>query len=238
MPDTCNATVVVLTCMIVSGSCLGQTEQPSSTAPQRIVRDQLCVTNGAVTEGKAGRLSVETPSSRAVVRGVTGQGAEIRFRYLGPTARSKPLASGKLRRQIGLKLRAQDTCNLLYVMWHIEPGTGIAVAVKRNPGMHTHAQCAARGYVPVRAEKTMKLPSLAPNASHSLQAELRGDRLSVLADGRLAWEGSLGPLAAELDGPVGLRTDNGRFEFELFAKLNEGMTGSQLPTPCRTGPGE
>jgi hypothetical protein len=237
MPDTCNA-FVVLTCMTLSGSCLGQTEQPSSAAPQRIMRDQLCVTNGAVREGKDGRLSVDTPSSRAVVRGVTGQGAEVRFRYLGPAARSKPLASGELRRQIGLKLRAQDTCNLLYVMWHIEPSTGIAVAVKRNPGMHTHAQCGARGYIPVHGEKTMKLPSLAPGESHSLQAELHGDRLSVLADGRLAWEASLGPLVAGLDGPVGLRTDNGRFEFELFQNLNEGMTGSRHPTPCRTGSGE
>ena len=114
------------------------------------MRDQLCITNGAVTEGKDGRLSIETPSSRAVVRGVTGQGAEIRFRNLGTTARSKPLASGELRRQIGLTLRAQDTRNLLYVMWRVEPATGIAVAVKQNPGMHTHAQCGARGYVPVR----------------------------------------------------------------------------------------
>ena len=76
-----------------------------------------------------------------------------------------------------------------------------------------------------------------PSEPHSLQAELRGDRLSVLADGRLAWEGSLGLLVAGFGGPVGLRTDSGRSEFELFAKLSEGMTGLQHPTPCRAGPG-
>jgi len=181
---------------------------------------------------------IETPSARAVIPGVTEQVAEIRFRYLGPTSGSKPLASGELRRQIGLKLRAQDTCNLLYVMWHIEPDTRLAVTIKRNPGMHTHAQCGARGYVTVKGENTRGLPSVSPGGSHSLRAEMRGDRLRVLADGQLAWEGSVGTLVAEFDGPVGLRTDNGRFEFEIFAKLNDPTIGSERPKPCRAGPGD
>jgi hypothetical protein len=52
----------------------------------------------------------------------------------------KPLASGELRRQIGLKLQAEDTCNLIYAIWHIEPDAMVAVSVKRNAGMHTHEQ--------------------------------------------------------------------------------------------------
>jgi hypothetical protein len=232
------ARFVVWTYLTMSGSSLGQAAQPSSTAPLRITRDRLCVTNGAVTLGKEGWLAIETPSARAVVRDVSTRAAEIRFRYLGPTAAAKPLASGELRRQIGLKLRAQDTCNLLYVMWHIEPNPRIAVAIKRNPGKHTHAQCGARGYVPLKGEKTRGLPPFVSSETHSLLAELRDDRLSVLADGQLVWEGSLGPLVSEFDGPVGLRTDNGRFEFEMFTPPSARTAGSQQPRPCRPGPGE
>jgi hypothetical protein len=85
-------------------------------------------------------MVIETPSSRAVVRILTAESAERRFCYLGPSESSKPLASGELRRQIGFKLRAQDTCNVLYAMWHIEPGARFAVSFKRNVGTHRHDQ--------------------------------------------------------------------------------------------------
>src|SRR5262249_14190434 len=38
-----------------------------------------------------------------------GSGRRDPLRYLGPTAATKPLASGHVRRQIGLKLRAPET---------------------------------------------------------------------------------------------------------------------------------
>src|SRR5579859_7144712 len=66
----------------------------------------LCVTNGAVSSLPTGRLVIDTASSRGFARGSDGQAAEIRFRYLGPSASSKPLASGEMRRQIGIKLHA------------------------------------------------------------------------------------------------------------------------------------
>src|SRR6516165_1123073 len=115
----------------------------TAVALQRIGREALCVTNGAVSVLPDGQLAIDTPSSRAVVRVATAQTAEVRFRYVGPTPSAKPLASGELRRQIGLKLRAQDTCNLLYATWHIEPDAVVAVSIKRNAGKHTHEQCHA-----------------------------------------------------------------------------------------------
>src|SRR5260370_38399115 len=77
----------------------------SSPALRAIGKDKLCVSNGAVTTLPSGKLAIDTPSSRAVVRVGTTQTAEIRFRYLGPSQDAKPLASGELRRQLGLKLR-------------------------------------------------------------------------------------------------------------------------------------
>jgi hypothetical protein len=198
---------------------LAQALQPAGSEPplRRIDAHELCVTNGAVQTLPDGRLAIDTPSSRAVVTPPTAQTAEIRFNYLGPSKTSKPLASGELRRQIGLKLRAQDTCNLLYAMWHIEPDSKIAVSIKRNPGMHTHEQCHASGYETVRPRSHIDLPKVMPGETHMLRAELRRTDLTIIADDRVVWQGTVGNAIDEFDGPVGLRTDNARFAFEYYA---------------------
>jgi hypothetical protein len=205
--------------LVVCATCAFAQNEPGP-ALQRIDRKDLCVTNGAVSVLPGGRLAIGTPSSRAVVRAPTestaDQVAEIRFRYLGPTQTSKPLASGELRRQIGLKLRAEDTCNLIYAMWHIEPDARIAVSVKRNAGMHTHEQCGAGGYVNFKAPSPADLPPMRPGESHTLRAELHGNDLTVAADGKVAWQGNFGNELPSLDGPPGFRTDNAQFELEYY----------------------
>jgi hypothetical protein len=188
---------------------------------QRIDRNGLCVTNGTVSALPGGRLAIETPSSRAVLRAATekigDQVAQIRFRYLGPTQTSKPLASGELRRQIGLKLRAEDTCNLVYAMWHIASDAGVAVSIKRNVGIHTHEQCGAGGYVNIKAQTRMDVPLIRPGETRTLRAELHGNDLTLAADGKAVWQGALGNEVSSLNGPAGFRTDNARFEFEYYA---------------------
>jgi len=176
----------------------------------------LCVTNGVAAESGS-KLRIDSASSRAVLRAMTAEIAEIRFRYLGPSASDKPLASGELRRQIGVKLRAQDSCNLVYAMWRIEPDSRVVVSVKRNPGMSTHDECHADGYVNLKPTTGAQPPKIAIGEDHVLKAELEKTRLTVLADGRIAWSGVLGRQAFEFDGPVGLRTDNARFELTFMA---------------------
>jgi hypothetical protein len=199
---------------------LAQSTPASSSPPLQLIdKAKLCVTNGTVNALPSGKLAIETPSSRAVVRGGTAQTAEIRFRYLGPSASSKPLASGELRRQIGLKLRAEDACNLLYAMWHIEPDAKFGVSIKRNPGKHTSEECHADGYITIKPRNSVELPKIRPGDYHTLRAELKGTELRLLADERMVWEGTVGGGVAEFDGPVGLRTDNARFEFEYFADV-------------------
>jgi hypothetical protein len=206
----------------------------SGPALHRIDRNDFCVTNGAVSMLPGGQLAVETPSSRAVVstaaKNTADQIAEIRFRYLGPTPSSKPLVSGELRRQIGLKLRAQDTCNLLYVMWHIEPDATVAVSIKRNAGMHTHEQCRAGGYVNFKAQRRPVLP-IRPGQTHTLRAELHGNDLTVTTDGKIAWQGTLRNELLPLDGPPGFRTDNARFEFEYYADVTKSLLQAQRAQP-------
>lgn len=134
---------------------------------------------------------------------------------MGPSQESRPLASGELRRQIGLKLRAQDSCNLIYAMWHIEPDARVAVSIKRNAGLHTHEQCGAHGYINFKSQDDDP-PPIRLGEAHELRAVLHGTDLAITADGKVAWHGSLGSEMALPIGPPGFRTDNARFTFDYF----------------------
>ena len=195
----------------------------------------LCVTNGEIRMDPDGRLEINTPSSRAVLRFRSEPVAEIRFTYLGPSEQSKPLASGELRRQIGIKLRAQDTCNLVYAMWHIQPDPRVAVSIKRNPGMSSHEQCHAGGYINLKPSGEAEPPKIAVGQTHVLRAEMRGASLFVSADAVEVWHGDLGPVVAGLDGPAGLRTDNARFVFDY--RVGRASPGPATPD-CRQMPGD
>lgn len=184
---------------------------------QAISASNLCVTLGQVEKRGEHQLEVTSPAMRAVVADSRAQIATLHFVYEGPSAADAPLANGELRRQIGLKLRAEDTCNLVYVMWRIEPESQLVVSVKHNPGKHLHSECGAEGYRNVTPRHMGPLPALKPGDEHFLQAVMHEAELKVFVDHQLAWQGDVGAEALSFDGPVGLRTDNGRFAFELAA---------------------
>jgi hypothetical protein len=163
-------------------------------------------------------MEVADPAMRAVALGTGGDAAELEFIYEGPSAEDAPLASGELRRQIGLKLRAADTCNVVYVMWHIMPTPTLAVSVKRNPGMTEHTECRDGGYRTIKASREEPVPEIHEGETHRLRATLDGDTLHVVVDGRQAWEGNVGEDALTFDGPIGIRTDNGRFLFRVVGE--------------------
>jgi hypothetical protein len=140
----------------------------------------------------------------------------VRFTYLGSTGNEAPLASGEMRRQFGLKLRAQDACNLVYAMWRIEPESRLVVSVKSNPGEHTSAQCGNRGYQNIKPGRSVPVPALSSGSTHTLRAEMNGSELHVFADNSLVWEGSVGPDALAFDGPVGIRSDNARLQIDFL----------------------
>lgn len=176
----------------------------------------LCVTSGKV-ESAGSMLHVDASGMRAVLPlRETPTSAELSFVYGGASAESAPLANGEERRQIGLKLRAQDTCNLVYVMWRLDPTPGVFVSVKHNPGAATHAECGDRGYINLPASR-VPIPAVGPGERHRLRAELSGRHLRVFADDELAWEDDLPAEALAFDGPPGIRSDNVRFDFELRA---------------------
>jgi len=213
----------------LAGCSSRETPSPRGLAVGNLPRGSLCVTDGGVHALGDGRMEVEDPAMRAIALGTGGDAAELDFAYEGPTAADAPLANGELRRQIGLKLRAADTCNVVYVMWRLTPTSGLAVSVKRNPGMTRHAECRDGGYRAVKAAREEPVPQIREGETHRLRAMLDRDSLRVSVDGREVWEGRLGEDALAFDGPVGIRTDNGRFVFRVIGE------GSERAVECNGG---
>jgi hypothetical protein len=207
----------------------------------RVSRGDLCVTEGTIEELPGQQLSVTVPKMRAYLNvpssQATPQLVEARFTYLGSTGNEARLGSGELRRQFGLKLRAQDACNLVYAMWRIEPESKLVVSVKSNPGQHTSAQCANRGYRNIKPRRSVPVPTLRSGDSHSLRAEMNGTEMKVLVDNSIVWEGSVGPEALNFNGPVGIRSDNARLRIELRAAQPRQAQAGNAPG-CRSGADE
>jgi hypothetical protein len=208
----------------VQAQQLAQTLRPLSRA-------ELCVTEGALEPGPGEELTVATPAMRAVATVPGADAAEIRFTYLGPTTVQSALGSGAVRQQLGLKLRAQDGCNLLYVMWRLTPEPRLVVQTKNNPAQHTSSECTNHGYRTLKPRLTAALPALSPGQSHELRAQIQGGELVATVDSRTVWRGELGA-EARTSGPVGVRSDNVRLKFVLAGAPDSAAAAGQLP-PCR-----
>lgn len=177
------------------------------------------VPDGRLDKAAGNRLMVSTKEMRATLKHPTQQDVTVRFTYLGPTAEVSRLGSGEVRSQFGIKLRAQDTCNIVYIMWHFAPDQKIAVSVKRNPGMRTHEECLDKGYINnIKPRVSAAPPPVHVDQPHILSASMHGSSLSVTADSRVVWQGDLGRVALEFDGPVGLRSDNAHVVFDFQAR--------------------
>jgi hypothetical protein len=186
----------------------------------------LCVTKGKVTDARV----VDVPTFRAVVPGHAGDAAAMKVIVHGATEKARALASGQERRQVGLKLRAQDGCNLVYVMWRLDPKPKLEVSVKRNPGQRTAKECGADGYTKVKPQRTKRLPSLIDDREHELRAEIAGSSLVATVDGETVWEGMLPELAGDLRGPAGVRSDNLSLELlSLAVEARDAAPGEAAP---------
>jgi len=180
-----------------------------------VAPDAMCVTLGETRPLGGGRFAVEGSKVRGYGVRAAGRAAELRFVYRGPSKAVSRLGSGKVFHQLGLKLEAQDGCNVLYVMWRLEPATGVEVLVKKNPGQSVHSECGNRGYRKVKPSISRPVPALEPGSAHRLAAELTGTRLVARVDGEAVVEADVGELG--FSGPAGFRTDNVEAELELLA---------------------
>jgi hypothetical protein len=200
-----------------------------------VAKDLMCATKGHLAIGG----EVVDPTVRGYARGTSGESAAVTFTFRGDTAKQRELAGGQARRQIGLKLRAQDGCNLVYVMWRLDPKLALDISVKSNPGKTTHEQCGADGYVkvkPIKAVKNMQVPALVAGERHTMRAEIDGDELHVWVDDKPIWRGTLPASARALKGPAGLRSDNLGYVVDKF-EAPAGDPAAPLPK-CVAGEGD
>lgn len=188
--------------------------------------NELNVTQGKLTETGSGFLTTTDSRTRAVERTGAATEAQLTFRYRGHSDFDEPLGSGIFRRQIGLKLRAANSCNLLYVMWRIEPTEELVVSLKSNPGQVSDDDCGNGGYTNLRPDVVVTFPprtSARDNATHRLMARLTpvgngAFQLLVFADMQEVWRKTINNLPQEIAGPAGFRTDNGSFIFKFYTK--------------------
>ena len=178
----------------------------------------LCVTKGTLTD-----TSITEPTMRGYARGFGGDAAALTFTYRGESFETRELAGGQARRQIGLKLRAQDSCNVIYVMWRLDPKPKLDVSVKFNAHMKAHEECGADGYTKVRPHKKTFVPAFEYGKTHTLRAEVVGDQLYAWIDDQLLFQGTLPDAARVIRGPAGVRSDNVKFDLvSLAAPKGEG----------------
>jgi len=188
------------------------------TAKAQLQPSDFDVPDGKIEKAAGDRLMVSTKEMRATLKCATQQNVTVKFTYLGPTKEVSRLGNGEVRSQFGIKLRAQDTCNIVYIMWHFSPDQKIAVSVKRNPGQRTHEDCLDNGYINNIKPRVSALPQpVHPDQPHALSASMKSSYLTVKADNITVWEGDLGPVALQFDGPVGLRSDNAHVVFDFLA---------------------
>lgn len=191
---------------------------PPASEPDAFVPlspDRLHVTSGRVEPSHGAFLTVHSPMMRGVATAAAGSAVELAFEYRGPSHDTAPFASGEIRRQLGIKLRAADTCNVVYAMWYADTPGHLHVSAKHNAGKTRHQECGDGGYIPVTATLSRDVPALVPGAKHVLRAEIDGDRMQIIVDGAVAWVGELPPEVRGQTGPAGIRSDNVDFDFEL-----------------------
>ena len=229
---------IVASAIVVLGVAALPASSPGDISMMIVDNGMLCVTEGTLHDMPRHQFSVDAPKMRAYVNRPSAQIIDARFTYVGPTAVVSKLGSGEAREQFGLKLRAQDPCNLVYAMWRIEPESKLVVSVKMNPGQHTSAECGNQGYRNIKPVRSLSLPVLRPGSKHSLRAEMDGENLRVFADGNVVWRGDVGADAAALDGPVGIRSDNAALDgLELMVGAPSGAQ-PDIVLPCKSGPAE
>lgn len=222
------ASLGALTLIACSGAVEEEPFAPSADPEMTAVSAaNLCVSAGRVETGERA-LEAHGGAMQAAVNGGASRKAEVAFDYLAsnPDLEAEQQGEGVARRQIGLTLRAKDACNVVYVMWRLAPTPGVFVSVKYNPGKSRAEECLPTGCLGVSPRATKETPGVTAGQPHTLRAELDGDSLRVLADSVAVWEGSLPREAQSFDGPVGVRSDNAAYAFELRAPAADAMAAA------------
>ena len=217
-PDTPRAPWLTISVVIVLAFLARPTIAGPGSPAQAL---PICLSAGEAHR-QDGRLLIEAPITRAVVPNADGDRGGVEVELLGLTPKQVPAASGRVLQQVGLRLRMQDACNGIYVMWPLGDSPRIRVMVKHNEGQSRFAECGARGYKIMRPETASDIAPLTVGQPRRLEAALRDDELTVMVDGRIGWKGHVSTDATRLPGYAGFRTDNARVRLSWIGPLPSG----------------
>jgi len=199
---------------------LTKLQLPSPRPVTEISRKRFKVTLGSMDQTRSKFLLTRSSKMRAVERSGTYSSAKLRVRYKAPSKKTSYLGSGGYKRQIGLKLRASSGCNLLYLMWQIEPTEKFVVLSKINPGMTRHAQCGNENYTNIATLSVPTALTLSTHKTRKLQGDLSftrdGIKLHIFVDDKFFKTVPIPRSLLPPAGPVGVRSDNGQFIFRYY----------------------
>jgi hypothetical protein len=167
------------------------------------------VTNGTITYAN-NKFYTEDSATRMEFPKTDGNSLTILAEYLGKTTITEPLASGVVQEQFGIKLRAANTCNLVYVMRRFSPYSRVTIMYKQNIGMTTHEECKDGGYVIV---KDISVPAVPIGTTVKLSAKFDNNILTVTLDDKIVWAGIVD---FKQVGVSGFRSDNVKVRFSVL----------------------
>lgn len=206
------------------------TPDPVTGPPGMTQATALTFDSGGATSYQiiTGLWRAEDPVYRASYSSEVRSSAELWFTHLGDSNTIVPLADGTIRKQIGMMARVPNPCNVLYIMWHLAPDNVVEVSFKSNPGQTTSAQCGDAGYTFLTPTTNVTPPPFNDGKQHKLGWAIVGTTLSVYCDGVLSWQGTVPTAAINLVGPVGIRADNCKFNFNLWIPAPDAGPGGEI----------
>jgi len=217
-------------------------------ASEHSVPELLCFTQGK------GVFAPEDPPSYDETGELDFENSDIQTRallshsYAGPAEYQRVrmrfayapqvVGSNGWRRQVTLKLKAANSCNVVYLSWVFEkqgaPSNTLEIKRKSNPGQWLDSQCKdvfgePTGYTTIDSLTLPNDPPAppAPGSTITFEAELRGDALRVWVNGTSRFNRTVLGLGAS-GGWAGFRTDNVDGVVELAGSTQD---PNLLPSP-------
>lgn len=179
--------------------------------------------------GRVKRRGLYMLLNKPIVRCCSKKGESERVflevKYNGKTRKKKPLKSGIIERQVCLKLKSPNTCNVLYICWNgVDIGEEfINIQTKRNASILKRkcrglGKCDGEGYDQPIATIQLQNKTLLDQKFHTLSAQIvkSEKRLIVCVDNAIVYRG-LFDLPIELNGTSGIRSQNGKFLCRFYS---------------------
>jgi hypothetical protein len=217
---------------LLNAASVPATEETLTPPTGMVSGTALTILSGGSTTSQIspGVWVTDTADFRAQLGGPTVSSAELWFKWNSDSTLTVPLGDGSYRKQIGIEFRYPNPCNVLAVMWHMNPNDGVEVSTKINAGQTTIGECGTSGYSFPTATTSSVPPLPTDKKWHRLRVDLIGTVMTVTCDGVIRWQGVIPSGGLAISGPPGVRADNSNFDFIFWTPLvvDSGITRTRV----------